>query len=407
MDVTLIDPARVVGTADSNPPAPINVLEIRSVRGLGGGPEKTILLGAARSDPRRFKITVCYIRDARDSQFRMGERASAMGVDYVEVVERHSFDRSIWPQLRRLIRERRIDIVHAHEHKTDLLALLLARVEGVIPLATAHGWSGLSRKERLYYFFDRRLLARFPLVVTVSDAIRRTLIDHGANPSGVRRLLNGIDHRHFRRTPAARQRLRAALGIPEGTVVVGAVGRLEPVKRFDLLLEAFARIQLHRAATLVLVGEGSCRSALERQARNLGLTDRVRFLGHREDVLDVHHVLDVYAQSSDSEGIPNAVLEAMALETAVVATDVGGTREIIDDGVHGLLVPPDDAAALSHAIQRTIDDSCGAGSRIRAARLRIERELSFDSRNEALEQIYAELVQRRRSLASTAQAATA
>jgi glycosyltransferase involved in cell wall biosynthesis len=97
----------------------------------------------------------------------------------------------------------------------------------------------------------------------------------------------------------------------------------------------------------------------------------------------------------------------MALETAVVATDVGGTREIIDDGVHGLLVPPDDAAALSHAIQRTIDDSCGAGSRIRAARLRIERELSFDSRNEALEQIYAELVQRRRSLASTAQAATA
>jgi len=219
----------------SGPDEPIRVLELRSVRGLGGGPEKTILLGAATSDPRRFQVTVCYIRDLRDSQFEMGRRAAELGVDYVEVLERHSFDRSIWQPLRALIRERRIDIVHAHEHKTDLLALLLARAEGVVPLATAHGWSGTSPTQRLYYQVDRRLLSRYPIVIAVSEAIRQVLLDHGATPGKVRRISNGIDHRHFRRDPSVREQIRRSLDIAPDSVVVGAVGRLEQIKRFDIL----------------------------------------------------------------------------------------------------------------------------------------------------------------------------
>ena len=95
---------------------PIRVLELRSVRGTGGGPEKTILAGAARSDPGRFAVTVCYIRDRRDEIFALDRVAADLGVDYVEVAERHSFDRGIWKQLRALVRDRHIDIVHAHEY---------------------------------------------------------------------------------------------------------------------------------------------------------------------------------------------------------------------------------------------------------------------------------------------------
>ena len=119
---------------------PIRVLELRSVRGTGGGPEKTILLGSARSDPARFPVTVCYIRDLRDAVFEMGERARALGLDYVETRERHSFDWTIWPALRALVADRRIDIIHAHDYKTDLLALLLARAtvaSGMAPVARA------------------------------------------------------------------------------------------------------------------------------------------------------------------------------------------------------------------------------------------------------------------------------
>ena len=94
-------------------------------------------------------MTVCYIRDRRDDVFTIDERAARLPVDYVEILERHSFDPSIWPALRRLTRERRIDIVHSHDYKTNFYAWLLAKVEPVVPLATLHGYTGLSSRERL------------------------------------------------------------------------------------------------------------------------------------------------------------------------------------------------------------------------------------------------------------------
>lgn len=369
---------------------PIRVLELRSVRGAGGGPEKTILLGAARSDPRDVRVTVCYIRDARDAEFRIDKRARALGVDYVEVTERHSFDPAIWPQLRRIVHERQIDIVHAHEHKTDLLALLLARTQHVVPLATAHGWSGTSFKEGLYYYFDRRLLPRYPMVIAVSEPIRQTILKRGAAPGRVRRIPNGIDHRDFRRDPSVRARVRGALGIADDAVVIGGVGRLEPVKRFDVMLDALARLP-HRPLVL-LVGEGTARDQLAARATSLGIADRLHLTGHREDARDLHQAFDVFVQSSDSEGVPNAVLEAMALETPVVATDVGGTREVIANEVDGLLTPRRDPDALATAISRTLADRSATARRVAAARARIECELSFDARTKAVEAIYEALV---------------
>ena len=113
-----------------------------------------------RTDPRRFAVTVCYLRDARDPVFSIDAKAGGLPVDYVEIIEAHSFDPSIWPRSGRLVRDRGIDIVHAHDYKTDLLAWLLAKFESVTPLSTAHGWTGHSRRERwLYYPLDKRVLA--------------------------------------------------------------------------------------------------------------------------------------------------------------------------------------------------------------------------------------------------------
>src|SRR5947208_3097292 len=99
---------------------PIRILELRSVRGTGGGPEKTILAGSALADPARFAVTVCYVRDDRDDQFDMARRAHRLGLDYIELHERHSLDWSIFGSLRQLVADRHIDVVHAHEYKTDL-----------------------------------------------------------------------------------------------------------------------------------------------------------------------------------------------------------------------------------------------------------------------------------------------
>ena len=372
---------------------PIRVLELRSVRGTGGGPEKTILLGAARADAARYAVTVCYIRDARDDVFGITRRAEDMGIDYVEIRERHSLDPAIWPALRRLVRERQIDIVHAHEYKSDVLAWALARAEAIVPLSTAHGWTGHSWRERAFYYpCDKRVLARYPRVVAVSEEIRTELLRHGASAERVTTILNGIDHRRFRRHAARAADARARLGGTASNIVVGAVGRLEPQKRFDIFLRSIRALRdTGLPVHAVIAGDGSQRQMLETLIAELGLGSCCRLTGHSSDVESLYHGFDLYVQSSDYEGTPNTVLEAMAFEAPVVATDVGGTREIAHDERHALIVQPGDPQALASAIRLAIEQPAETRRRAEAARRRVETDLSFDNRMRRLEAIYDEL----------------
>lgn len=373
----------------------VRVLELRSVRGTGGGPEKTILAGAARADRSRFDVIVCYLRDARDAVFSVDDYARRMGVRYHEVVERSSFDLSAWRELQRLVRHEAVDIVHAHEYKTDLIAWWLARQEACVPLATVHGWTGHSTRERLvYYPIDKRLLARFPRAIAVSNDIRDVLLRAGAKPERVVTVLNGIDADVFRRRRAEELRLRAAYGVRPGELVIGSVGRLEPQKRFDLLIEALAGVRerlADRTVTLMIAGEGSQRESLAQAIAQRNLSGACRLIGHHSDVISLHHAFDLFVQSSDYEGTPNAVLEAMALETPVVATDAGGTRELLRPDLDGTVVPCRDVGALVDAIARTLKDPAATARRMASARSRVEGALSFEARTRRVEGIYAEL----------------
>lgn len=375
----------------------IRVLELRSVRGTGGGPEKTILLGTKETQADRFDITVCYLRDARDDVFAIDDWARSVGISYVEILEQHSFDRAIWPALRRLVRESRADIVHAHDYKTNLLARLVGRAEGVIPLSTVHGWTGHSWRERyVYYPLDKRVLAGFPHLIAVSEEIRSQLIGAGAGPDRVTTILNGIDPVLFRRDRAAGVRMRDALGLPADALVIGAVGRLEPQKRFDLLLEVFASMRLSVPhARLVIAGDGSLREPLAAQIGALGLSGQVTMTGHRSDVARLHDTFDLFVQSSDYEGTPNSVLEAMALESPIVATDVGGTRDIARPNLEALIVPPGNKSALADAIATALRDRAGMQARAAAARHRVETDLSFARRVAKVEAIYERLISER------------
>jgi glycosyltransferase involved in cell wall biosynthesis len=381
---------------------PIRVLELRSVRGTGGGPEKTIMLGAAGTDPTRFSVTVCYIRDRRDDVFTLDHRAKTLGIDYVEVLESHSFDRSIIEPLRQLLRSRQIDIVHSHDYKTNLLALLLARLEKIVPLSTAHGWTGNSGRERwLYYPADRRLLAWFPRVIAVSGDIRDALVRAGARADRVTVVLNGIDPERFKRNRDLESTARRRLEIEPSHTVIGAVGRLARQKRFDLLLDAVGPLLKRFPHLLVVIaGDGELKDTLAHHARTRGLASLCRFTGHVEDVISLHHAFDLFVQASDYEGTPNAVLEAMALETPVVATDAGGTAELVGHGVHGLITPRGNVRALTDALEACLQDPAAARARARAARARVENEISFEHRMRSVEAIY-EALARGRARSST------
>jgi len=377
------------------PDRPIRVLELRTVRGTGGGPEKTILLGTARTDAARYAITVCYIRDERDPVFQVDARAQGLPVNYVEVRERHSLDPRIWPRLKTLVRSEHIDIVHSHDYKTDLLAWQMGRL-GVIPLATAHGWTGHSARERLvYYPGDRWVLARFPHVIAVSSDIRNQLVRAGANPDNVTVVLNAIDPIAFHRDRTRDVEARRRFGLHSSDFVLGAVGRLEPQKDFHLLISSFASLlPAMPAARLVIAGDGSLSASLAGQIERLGLGERCRLLGHVDDVPLLHHALDLFVQSSNYEGTPNAVLEAMALESPIVATDAGGTAEIARHGIEALIVPIENEQALTAALREAVGDTEATARRVRAARRRVETDLSFDTRLRQVEAIYDRLASR-------------
>jgi glycosyltransferase involved in cell wall biosynthesis len=135
------------------------------------------------------------------------------------------------------------------------------------------------------------------------------------------------------------------------------------------------------------------RDSLTRQLKQLGLDDRCRLLGYRSDICDLYQAFDILVQSSDSEGTPTVVVEAMALHVPVVATDVGGTRELAENEKHALLVPLRKPQALAAAIERTLTEKEATNKRLIAARRRVENELSFDRRIRQIENIYGELME--------------
>lgn len=373
---------------------PVRVLELRSVRGTGGGPEKTILLSAAMADPERAQVTVCYLRDQRDEVFKIHERAASAPVDYVEVPERHSFDPKVWAKLQKLIAERQIDLLHAHDYKTDLLALLLSRATGTRAIATVHGWTGHSAREKYcYYPADKKVLARFPRLIAVSSDIARELVEHGADPARVTTVLNAIDHRQFFRDPARVTQTRESLGLEPNHIVIGAVGRLEPQKRFDLLLEAFAVVHARKPETrLVIAGDGSLNKALTEQRHALGLQQSVIMTGHVTDVIGLHHAFDLFVQASDYEGTPNSVLEAMAMETPIVATEAGGTAELVHDGEHGRIIPIGKVDRLIDGMESALGDRTTTKKMADRARIRVQSDLSFEARVRRVEGIYNEVM---------------
>jgi glycosyltransferase involved in cell wall biosynthesis len=369
----------------------LRVLELRTVRGTGGGPDKTILQGTALTDRSRYHVTICYVRDARDDVYNIDQRAGSLPVNYTEVIERHSLDWRIWPALRRLVREREIDIVHGHDYKTNLLALLLPRSNGVIPVSTALGWVGKGSKEiRLYYPFDRWQQRFFHHVIAVSSDIKDAIVACGTPPDRVTVVWNGVDPQRFRRDPARKAEARAAFDLSSDAVVMGAAGRLEREKNFGLLVRGFARVR-HEipSAVLVIAGDGSQRGELERLSIELGLSrEHVRLPGLIDDVALLHHALDVFVQSSDDEGTPNVVLEAMALETPIVATDAGGTAEVARHGREALIVDKGDEEALVRAVLDVLRNPSATQARVAAARARVETELSFERRTRRIEEMY-------------------
>jgi glycosyltransferase involved in cell wall biosynthesis len=382
---------------------PIRLLELRSAWGAGGGPEKTILLSAARHDRSRVVPTVAYLRSPGDRRFAEGVRAHAqrVGAEILEVCDRTRADPFCVAKLRRLAQK--ADVIHAHDYKTDVYGLLLRRGAmssrpGTAKLiATAHGWTGESLKVRAYQRVDTAALRLYDKVLAVSEATRAVLLRAGVSPDRIEVVRNGIDVQAWRPDNGAGD-LRAELGLSRDDPIVGTIARLSREKGVDLLIEAAARVDEalrargEKRATFLVAGDGPEHAGLLERARLRGPArpERFRFLGHRPDALRVLNTLDVFVLPSRTENMPNALLEAMAAGKPCVAFAVGGNPETLGDA--GLLAPAADTHALGDLVLQLLRDGSERQALARAARRRVEQEFSFDRRLARVESIYERLV---------------
>lgn len=225
--------------------------------------------------------------------------------------------------------------------------------------------------------------------VVVCESVRRSLVrDLGLRADAIGLVPNGVDTAVFA-PPADRRQHRMQRGYTDADIVIGTVGRAVPVKNWPVLLQAFARVRRrHPGAHLVLVGDGPDKAASEAVVRALDIGTAVRFVGHSNDVPAWLACMDVFALPSSTEAASNALLEAMAVGLPAVATDAGGTPELVDAGVTGQLVPPTDVAALAETLAAYCEDGPLRLAHGAAGRRRVEQRFSMHAMASGYTDVY-------------------
>lgn len=312
-----------------------------------------------------------------------------------------SVDLSLFTRIRRFCADREIDILHTH----NLAPLLYAGLATRLPpmrrrprlVYTEHNqiYSASAGQKRRF----RHYLRLADRVLTVSRDLERTLLrDVGAPAAKLQVLWNGIDGRRF--VFQDPRKVRRELGIGDDEMVFGTAVVLSKQKGISYLLDAAERVLASggpeaRRIRFLVAGDGPLRGELEAKAASMGLGDRVLFLGYRRDVPDLISSFDVYVLPSLWEGLPLALIEALAIGKPILCTTVGGNPEIVEDGVNGYLVPPGDAAALADRILRLHGERASAAAFRDRNVEKFKRQFSLEAMVSTHEALFERLAHRR------------
>ncbi|MCK6479307.1 MAG: glycosyltransferase [Planctomycetes bacterium] len=351
----------------------MRILHLNTERTWRGGEQQNLWLAAGLRDLGEESEV------AAQPGSPLARRARALGLPVHEVAMRGEWDLGAVAALRRILRDRRPDILHMHTSHAHTLGCLAARGPR---RATGRPLLAVSRRVdfsiyrnflRLSWFKYRFLGDRY---VAISRAVRDVLVRDGIPADRIEVVWSGVDADRMER--AARRDLRGDLGLPPGTPLVGDVAAFGWHKAQEVLVEAWPLLLREVPdAHLALIGDGECRPAVEDLARRLGLLGtRVHFLGFRDDVPEVMGSLDLFAMPSVLEGLCTSALDAQAAGVPVVASAVGGLVEAVADGETGLLVPPRDPPALAAAMARILRDRDLGRRFSEAGRVRVRERFS-------------------------------
>jgi glycosyltransferase involved in cell wall biosynthesis len=361
------------------------LLLVNHVTALGGA--ERFVVGLAQHLRRdRIDPWVCSTRVADEEAVRALMRA---GIPHISLGRKSKWDVHRLQKLAVLLRRERFDVVHAHMFGSNVWGTLIGRACRVpVVIAHEHTWSYTDNRLRMW--LDGHVIGKLATqFIAVSESDRERMIGlEGVPPDKV--LVMPTAYIPF---PSSSRNtdIRAELGLSRDVPLVGVAAVLRRQKALDVLLEAHARLITRVADThLVIAGDGPCRGELERDIERLGIGRYVHLLGRRDDVTAILHTVDVAALSSDWEGMPLFVFECMATNTPLVATAVGGLREIIQAGRTGMLVPPRDPPALADALE-TLLTNRGLAKRLAVAASSRLEEFTIQAIADRFAKLYQDL----------------
>ncbi len=368
------------------------VLHTRVVTGTGGGPEKTILNSPRYLDRYDIDCACLFMRPPEDPGFAtLQRRASVADAEIIGVDDRGALDWNVVKECIRICRERNVTVWHAHDYKSNAIGLLVRRFHKMHLVTTAHGWVRFTLRTPLYYWIDRLSMRAYEQVICVSKDLHEACSKAGVRANRLHQIDNAIVLEDYKTAPPT-MRDKARFGFDSQRFLIGAVGRLSEEKGFDQLINVVGKlIDEGQPVGLIIAGEGHLREALQKQIDEMQLQDHVRLAGFLPDPRELYRAIDLFVLSSIREGLPNVVLEAMASQRAVVATNCNGIPNLLKDGDNGLIVPTGDPDALFHAIRRCIfSDDLSRQLAIQGRRT-VEDRFSFDRRMQKVVDVYRRL----------------
>lgn len=373
---------------------PTKLFQLVTRMDTGGVPEHVVALLSGLSQ-KNYQITlVC-----REVSERYRAKLESLGVRIVLLDLRRLISpiadiRAAW-KLYRLLRQERCDVLHMHMSKAALLGGVvgwLARVP--VRVNTAHNLGCIALPQRalraLFWMYDKFLFTSMHAVITVSTRIREAIIQLKVLPAEKAHAIpNGIDVLPFAQGVTARSDTRSALALKDGEVAIGTVARLVWFKGLDALIESMPEVlRAHPQTRFFIVGDGPLKAQLIERAVQLGVAERLVFLGERNDIPSLLAAFDIFVLPSVSEGMPITILEAMAAGKPIVATDVGGVGEMIIDQSTGLLVPARKPSILARALSLLSVDPAKRKQMGEAASQHLLHNFSQESMVSATDRLY-------------------
>jgi glycosyltransferase involved in cell wall biosynthesis len=345
-------------------------------------------------DHNRFTTMIgCTWQGEGSDQAEFFQEVRRRGIPLHIFPQRNSVDPAPLLAAARLVRDEQIDLIETHGYKACFIGVFLKLLTRKPWITVMHGHTAENSKTTLYAKLELFLVRFADRIVTVSAEMRRRLVAAGLPAERTVTIPNAIDPTQFTGSEEAVNRARYGVGDEE--TLIGVVGRFSPEKGQDFFIAAFKRLAaVHPSVKVIFLGEGPTEDEVRELVQSYGLQDRVIFAGYQPCLAMFYPLLDLVVMPSRSEGMPSVALEALYFRIPVVATDVGGTGEVIIDGQTGRLIPPGDPEQLAAGIESILSDKT-LQERVAAAGYDyIQQRFLPETRTRSFETLYGSLLGR-------------